>query len=59
MSTILGYKIYDGSMEELFNKLINTDRKLHIVSGNPEVFPESYHHLQPMGWLKKVGYKSQ
>jgi N-acetylglucosaminyldiphosphoundecaprenol N-acetyl-beta-D-mannosaminyltransferase len=37
MSTILGYKIFDGSMEELFDKIINKEGKLHIVSGNPEV----------------------
>jgi N-acetylglucosaminyldiphosphoundecaprenol N-acetyl-beta-D-mannosaminyltransferase len=37
MTEILGYKIYGDSMANLYEKIINTDSKLHIISGNPEV----------------------
>jgi N-acetylglucosaminyldiphosphoundecaprenol N-acetyl-beta-D-mannosaminyltransferase len=37
MTEILGYKIYGESMKSLYEEIINTDSKLHIVSGNPEV----------------------
>jgi N-acetylglucosaminyldiphosphoundecaprenol N-acetyl-beta-D-mannosaminyltransferase len=37
MTDMLGYTIYGDSLTELYNKIITTTSKLHIVSGNPEV----------------------
>lgn len=37
MASILGYKIFGGTKEELLSKIVNSKTKVHIVSGNPEV----------------------
>ncbi|MBU5590810.1 WecB/TagA/CpsF family glycosyltransferase [Clostridium sp. MSJ-4] len=37
MIDILGYPIYNGYKDELIEKIINKEKKIHVVSGNPEV----------------------
>ena len=37
MCFLCGYRIFNGTMNEAINKVMNQDDKIHIVSGNPEV----------------------
>ncbi len=43
MTQILGYKIYNKSKKELIESVVQTEDKINIVSGNPEVL---YNGLQ-------------
>jgi N-acetylglucosaminyldiphosphoundecaprenol N-acetyl-beta-D-mannosaminyltransferase len=44
MTNILGYKIYSDTREKLLNFIFKRDKKLHIVSGNPEVLYTGLHN---------------
>lgn len=37
MCFLCGYRIFNGTMDEVIKKVISTNDKIHIVSGNPEV----------------------
>lgn len=44
MVNILGYNIYSNTKKNLVNLIFNRDKKLHIVSGNPEVLYTGLHN---------------
>lgn len=44
MTNILGYKIYSDTREKLLDFIFKRDKKLHIVSGNPEVLYTGLHN---------------
>ena len=37
MYFLCGYRIFNGTIDEAVNKVMNANDKIHIVSGNPEV----------------------